>query len=125
LSAFSDARTVPAGTVLQTDVAIIGGGPAGITLALGLAEKNIRVLILESGGTDFDGRTQELYAGSETGTAYLPLNACRQRYLGGSSNHWGGWCRPLDKSDFEKRSWVKHSGWPIALSDLEPYFPRA
>jgi choline dehydrogenase-like flavoprotein len=125
LRAFLDARAIPAGTLLDTDLVIIGGGPAGISLALALAEAPIRVLLLESGGTAFDSATQALYDGSETGVRYLPLDASRQRALGGSTNHWGGWCRPLDKIDFEKRDWLPFSGWPFGREALEPYYPRA
>jgi choline dehydrogenase-like flavoprotein len=74
---------------------------------------------------DFDTKTQALYAGKVAGVAYLPLDASRMRYLGGSSNHWGGWCRPLDPIDFEKRAWVAYSGWPFAIKELQPYFKRA
>jgi choline dehydrogenase-like flavoprotein len=125
LSAFIDARSVPAGTLLEPDLAIIGGGPAGISLALALANTPIKVLLLESGGAGFDQRTQDLYAGTSDGFPYLKLEASRLRYLGGSSNHWGGWCRPLSGIDFEERPWLAHSGWPIARAALEPYFRRA
>jgi len=125
LSAFSDARNIPSGTILDTDLAIIGGGPAGITLAMSFAGKPIRILMLEGGGTSFDEKTQSLYDGTQTGVPYTPLNATRQHYLGGGTNHWGGWCRPLDKSDFEKRSWVPYSGWPFGREALDPYYPRA
>ncbi len=125
MRAFLDARAVPAGTSIDTDLAIIGGGPAGISLALALAGSGIRVLMLESGGMEFDGATQALYTGSETGVRYIPLEASRLRFLGGSSNHWGGWCRPLDAIDFEPRAWLPHSGWPIAKSALAPYYERA
>lgn len=125
LRAFLDARSVPAGTTIETDLAIIGGGPSGIALALALADTPIRMLMLESGGMQFDPATQALYAGKETGVSYIPLDASRLRYLGGSSNHWGGWCRPFDASDFERRAWVPYSGWPFTLKALEPYFPRA
>ncbi len=125
MPAFSDARSLPPGTVLTPDLAIIGGGPAGISLALALAGAKFRVLLLESGGMDFDAATQKLYDGAEAGVPYIPLDATRLRYLGGSTNHWGGWCRPLDPDDFEKRPWVAHSGWPFARKELEPYFPRA
>jgi choline dehydrogenase-like flavoprotein len=125
LSAFSDARTIPSGTNIETDLAIIGGGPAGITLALTLANKPIRILMLEGGGTGFDEKEQALYDGTQTGVPYTPLNATRQHYLGGGTNHWGGWCRPLDKSDFEKRSWVPYSGWPFGRETLDPYYPHA
>ena len=52
LTAFLDARTLPAGTVLTPDLAIIGGGPAGISLALALADSGHDILLLESGGHD-------------------------------------------------------------------------
>jgi choline dehydrogenase-like flavoprotein len=125
LSVFVDARTVPNGTILTPDIAIVGGGPAGITLALALADARVNVALFESGGMDFDPATQDLYAGTLSGVSYVALSGSRLRYLGGSTNHWGGWCRPLDPIDFEKRDWLAHSGWPITRQTLEPYFPRA
>jgi choline dehydrogenase-like flavoprotein len=47
------------------------------------------------------------------------------RWFGGSSNHWGGYCRPLDPIDFEERDWVPHSGWPFGIEELAPYYPPA
>ena len=47
------------------------------------------------------------------------------RYLGGSTNHWGGTCRPLDTSDFEEREWITHSGWPFPKIKFDPYYERA
>ncbi|HEY3778508.1 MAG TPA: GMC family oxidoreductase [Rhizomicrobium sp.] len=125
MRAFVDARSVPPASTIETDLAIIGGGPAGISLALALAGKPIRLLMLESGGLGFDAATQKLYAGTETGVHYIPLDATRLRYLGGCSNHWGGWCRPLDPVDFEAREWFPHSGWPFRRSEIEPYYARA
>ncbi len=101
MNAFIDARTVPAGTLQEPDLAIIGGGAAGITLALALAHTPIRTMLFESGGLDFDAATQALYAGTTTGVSYLPLDASRMRYLGGSTNHWGVWSRSLDPIDYE------------------------
>ena len=125
MNAFIDARTVPAGTLQEPDLAIIGGGAAGITLALALAHTPIRVMLFESGGMDFDSATQALYAGTTSGVSYLPLDASRMRYLGGSTNHWGGWCRPFDPIDFEARDWLPHSGWPFEIGELRPHFKRA
>jgi choline dehydrogenase-like flavoprotein len=47
------------------------------------------------------------------------------RFFGGSTNHWGGICLPLDEDDFEHRTWVEHSGWPLTLEKLNPYYRRA
>jgi len=49
----------------------------------------------------------------------------RLRFLGGATNHWQGWCRPLDAIDFEERPWLDHSRWPIQRADLEPFYVRA
>jgi len=125
LTAFLDARTLPADTVLEPDLAIIGGGPAGISLALALAGTKLNILLLESGGENFDSKNQKMYAGAQSGLHYIALDAGRLRFLGGSTNHWGGWCRPLDEIDFEAREWLPHSGWPFPRKALEPYYPRA
>ncbi len=127
MSAFIDARTLPSDASSAPhpapDLAIIGGGPAGIALAMALADTKLKILLLESGGMNFDPAVQKMYAGSQTG--YEPLDADRLRYLGGGTNHWGGWCRPMDESDFEVRAWVPSSGWPFGRAALEPYYPRA
>ncbi len=125
MSAFIDARTVPEGTILQPDIAIVGGGPAGISIALALANTPLRVVLLESGGMTFEPNTQALYNGTKTGVSYLGLQASRMRYLGGSTNVWGGWSRPMDPLDFEERSWMPHSGWPFRLDAISRYYPRA
>ena len=125
MSAFIDARTVPEGTVLQPDLAIVGGGPAGIALALTLAGTPLRMVLLESGGMTSDAKTQALYEGSRVGAPYLTLEASRVRYLGGGTNRWGGWCRPMDNIDFEERTWMPYSGWPFGREALEPHYARA
>jgi len=104
------------------DVCISGSGPAGMSLALKLAEKRHRVLLLEAGGLIFTEASSKVYVGTNTGLDYFPSNISRQRFFGGTSNHWGGWAHALDKGDFEKRAYVPYSGWPIKKEDLDPYF---
>jgi len=121
---FIDARTLPDRTELDADLAIIGGGPAGITLARAFARGNVSVTIVEAGDLQPAADVQALYQGENIGIEYY-LKRTRLRYFGGSSNHWGGYCRPLDPIDFEKRDWVPHSGWPFGIGELLPYYPAA
>lgn len=122
---FIDTRRVDQGTVVKSTVCIIGGGVAGITLAMELDKQGIDVVLLESGGFAPDDGTRDLYRGEDVGEwRYNFADGSRSRFLGGSSNCWGGWCRPLDPWDFEKREWVDHSGWPFGLNDLLPYYDR-
>ncbi len=107
------------------DVCIIGSGPAGITLARRLAAAGLSVGLFEGGDFDFEERSQQIYEGENVGQPYYPLDACRLRYFGGTSNHWGGWTRPLDAYDFEPRPHNPLSGWPIAKTDLDPYEAEA
>jgi choline dehydrogenase-like flavoprotein len=125
LTALIDARSLPDATVLTPDLAIIGGGPAGISLALAMADSKVSIALLESGGMNFDPKVQNMYAGAETGVRYTALDAGRLRFLGGSTNHWGGWCRPMDEADFEAHAWIPHSGWPITRDALKAYYPHA
>lgn len=121
---FIDGRNVPDGTVIEADIAIIGAGAAGITIARALKNTEVSIALIESGGFDFDPATQDLYAGESVGVPYS-LDTSRLRYFGGSSNHWGGWCRPFEAIDFEQRDWVPHSGWPITRAQLDPYYQKA
>ena len=122
----ANADTVPNGACLNADVCVIGAGPAGIALVLDLAERGFSVLLLEAGFMQADQKTQSLYEG-EVADAQMhsPPDKYRQRRFGGSTSIWGGRCMPFDPIDFETRSYVPHSGWPISYEDLLPYYPRA
>lgn len=102
-------------------VIVIGSGPAGITVARKLAAAGIRTAILEAGSADITDESQQFYRGEVVGDPYFDLEIDRLRYLGGCSNHWAGWCRVLDAIDFEPKSWVSDTGWPIRRTDIEPY----
>jgi choline dehydrogenase-like flavoprotein len=117
-----DATTAEAGLFdRRFDACVIGSGPAGITLARRLAAQGLSVALMEAGGLELTAESQEIYEGEITGLDYYPLDVARLRYFGGSSNHWGGWCHPLDAWDFTPHPWARFSGWPIAKSDLDPY----
>ena len=107
------------------DVCIAGAGVAGITLAKALAEQKKHVLLLEAGGQAYSRLSQDFYDGDIVGHDYFDLSISRLRYLGGTSNHWGGWCRPLDPWDFRPRDYVEWSGWPITERDSSPFLSEA
>ena len=107
------------------DVAVAGAGVAGITLAVRLAALGRRVFLLEAGDRALTAQSKALYAGRSTGHPYANLTFARQRFLGGTSNHWGGWSRPLDPSDLGPRPWIPHAGWPIPSVELSRFLPAA
>ena len=122
----ANANSIPNGASLQADVCIIGAGPAGIALALDLSERGFSILVLESGFMEEDSKTQQLYEGEVANeTLHSPTDKYRQRRFGGSTAIWGGRCMPFDPLDFEIRSHIPYSGWPISYEDLLPYYPRA
>jgi choline dehydrogenase-like flavoprotein len=121
-----DARNIDNGSIIDSDICIIGAGAAGITIALEfMAKKSTSVVLLESGGLSLDPASQSLSGGEQVGLSYDDLEASRSRYLGGSTNCWGGWCRPLDDIDFEERDWIPDSGWPFRKYELIEYYERS
>ena len=127
----SDARSVPDGSVFRADVAVVGGGPAGIALALALRAHGVSVLLLESGGFEPDEATTSLNEGTVVGDELIftgvpsDLTTVRQRGLGGTGNIWGSVCRPLEPIDFEPRPDLDLPGWPFGLAELDPYYARS
>jgi len=107
------------------DVCVVGGGIAGITLARGFLDTTLSVVLLESGGSDYEEETQQLYAGRNLGAPYYELDQARLRFFGGTLHIWGGRNCPLDPVDFQTRDWVSGSGWPIGAEDLTPYYHKA
>lgn len=120
-----DARKLETNSLIEGDICIVGAGAAGISLALEWINTPYRVILLEGGGFEYDEQVQDLYAGKTSGQRYYPLKSSRLHYFGGTTGHWAGMCAPFDPIDFQKREWVAHSGWPIQLEDLRPYYQRA
>lgn len=113
-------------TRLDSQVAIIGTGAAGIPLALELAESGKEVLLIESGRFKEDKHIQSLYSGFVTDEAmHSPADKYRLRQFGGSTAIWGGRCMPFDPIDFEKRDYIPFSGWPIQFEDVSPFYFKA
>ena len=135
------------GTTIDTDLAIVGGGPAGLTIARELFGTSIQVLVIESGQLEEESRFDSLNTVENIGQpssaaqvrrriAFHGANSpswrqetqgfgVRCRVLGGSSHAWAGKSAAFDEIDFSPRAWVPYSGWPFGLETLGKYLDRA
>jgi len=129
----TDARTLADGTRLDADLCIIGGGMAGIAITRELMKSGARILMLESGGEQPSNEAQDFCRatgiladpdGRTLDAGKFIVNS-RVRAFGGSGHVWGGKCGRLEVSDFERRPWIEHSGWPFTRDVLDPYYDRA
>lgn len=121
-----DAAAIPEGRRLAAGLCIVGGGPAGIALALRLDAARVHVLLLESGALRPQRRADALNRGEVADPAlHRPPDWYRRRALGGATGLWGGRCVPLDPIDFTARPWIPWSGWPIGHGELAPYYAEA
>ena len=107
------------------DAAIIGAGAAGITLALKLSSKGKRVALIEAGGLEYSEESQQVYKAKTVGDPYFELDVARLRYFGGTTNHWGGWCRTFEPEDFNRGYLGDEYKWPINFEELDQYRAEA
>jgi nucleoside-diphosphate-sugar epimerase/choline dehydrogenase-like flavoprotein len=117
-----DFRTLSPGLSIETDLCLVGSGFAGWTIAEELRDSGLRILILESGGTEPESDTDAL---NEIESVGIPLFNGRSRVLGGTSHLWTGKCIPFAEIDYEARPWVPLSGWPFGHETIAPYLDRA
>lgn len=140
-----DLRNVPSGTQFDADLALVGAGPAGLALAREFSGARLKLLLVESGGVDFDPEVQTLnrvenigdpnardamplqrgYTGDLTWLNDIPAFELRNRMVGGSTHTWVGKCAAFDDIDFDARKWVPDSGWPLQRRDLTDALDRA
>ncbi|WP_244423405.1 hypothetical protein [Nitratireductor aquibiodomus] len=138
-------RNVPSGTQFDADLALVGAGPAGLALAREFSGTRLKLLLVESGGVDFDPEVQTLnrvenigdpnardamplqrgYTGDLTWLNDIPAFELRNRMVGGSTHTWVGKCAAFDDIDFDARKWVPDSGWPLQRRDLTDALDRA
>jgi choline dehydrogenase-like flavoprotein len=120
-----DLKTIHEAPVLSCDLCLVGAGAAGLAIASEMMGTPLRVVLIESGGLDHEPATQALYEAEISGLPHPGTTQGRFRVCGGSTTKWGGQALPLMPSDFERRDWVSHSGWPITFDELSPYYKRA
>ena len=128
-------------------VVIIGSGAGGGTLANELAQKNIKVVVLEAGkrhevgdfvNDEWASFTQLAWSDMRTTSGswrvhrdFPNLPAWIVKAVGGSTVHWAGASLRFQEHEFKAKS--AYGGiqganlldWPITLQELEPYYAKA
>ncbi len=112
---------------LDADACIVGAGPAGISLALELARlrPDWRIVLAEGGGRGTASERERALYAVEVGEKSYAVESSRRRLLGGTSAHWGGWCRPLDPTDYLAPPAWPLPAWPFGPETLQPFLPDA
>ncbi len=131
-----NARPSGASGDIETDVCVVGAGPAGIAFAREWIGLPLRVAILESGGYEDDARVQDLSAGPVSSNYHLrdALAHGRHRQFGGTANLWlyrtlpddgrrAARSLPPEAIDLEPRG--DRAGWGLTLESLQPDYERA
>lgn len=111
------------------DACVAGAGPVGLALALEAAEAGLRVLLLEA-GSETSGRRDKTPAQQHTDTIvdldrHAPELQTTRTGVGGASWMWGGRCVTYEPVDFEQRSFVPDSDWPIKIDAIVPWRSKA
>jgi choline dehydrogenase-like flavoprotein len=107
------------------DTLIVGSGPAGVTLALELARKGASCTVLESGRDGVSAAQALSDAEIVDPRLHDDMSIAVARRFGGASNLWGGRSMPLCPVDFEPRPFACQTRWPIAYSDIAPWYDVA
>src|SRR6201985_3182155 len=128
-------------------VVIVGSGAGGGTLGNELAQKGVKVVILEAGprienqdfiNDEWDSFTQLAWKDPRTTSGswrvhkdFAGLPAWIVKAVGGSTVHWAGASLRFDEHEFRiKSAYGNIPGanlldWPITLAEMEPWYAKA
>ena len=108
----------------EADVAIVGGGLAGLVMAERLSRRGARVVVLESGGATQENDSHPLNQVEMAAQSYSGAEHGRYRCLGGTSSRWGGAMLPFLKEDLEDHTAGWGNAWGVAYSELMQHVPE-
>ena len=128
-------------------VVIVGSGAGGGTLGNELAQKGVKVVILEAGpriemqdfiNNEWESFTQLAWTDMRTTSGswrvakdFANLPAWIVKSVGGSTVHWAGASLRFDEHEFrDKTTYGNVPGanlldWPITLAEMEPWYAKA
>src|SRR5450432_2274457 len=128
-------------------VVIVGSGAGGGTLGNELAQKGVKVVILEAGprvelqdfiNNEWESFTQLAWTDMRTTSGnwrvakdFANLPAWIVKSVGGSTVHWAGASLRFDEHEFRiKSAYGSVPGanlldWPITLAEMEPWYAKA
>ena len=128
-------------------VVIIGSGAGGGTLGNELAQKGVKVVILEAGdrhelqdfvNDEWNSFTQLAWTDMRTTSGswqvardFPNLPAWIVKSVGGSTVHWAGASLRFDEHEFKIKTVYGDIGganlldWPITLAEMEPWYAKA
>ena len=109
----------------EADICVIGAGAAGFSCAVTLLSSGLKVLVLEGGLKKVHPKAAEIHQGEVVNHPHIGIHEARERVVGGTTTKWGGQAFPFLKEDFEERTYMNMSGWPISFEDIEPYYNKA
>jgi choline dehydrogenase-like flavoprotein len=107
------------------DVCIIGSGAMALCLLEELAGRDLEIICIVGGDLTNTPHWQKYTDCELHGTHHGGARSARPRVAGGATTLWGGQALPFQQIDFEKRSWVQMSGWPISFTEVAKYYARA
>jgi choline dehydrogenase-like flavoprotein len=84
-------------------------------------------MLLEGGSdkqTDHSQARYKVRLSVDDDMTYPDIHENRLRYLGGTTNHWAGWSRPLKSNVFAPRSGIE-GRWPFDADELAPQYLKA
>src|SRR3984893_4915589 len=128
-------------------VVIVGAGAGGGTLGNELAQKGVKVVILEAGSRienhdfvndEWESFTQLEWSDIRTTSGswrvakdFANLPACIVKAVCGSTTHWAGASLRFDEHEFKAKSTYGSMpganllDWPITLAEMEPWYAKA